>query len=91
MLRPLQDKVVVKKITVPLSSIIFVPGEQANEMGEVLAVGPGKKDARGNLMPMSVEVGQRVMYKDHGYPSAEFNGERHYVIAEGDIVGTVNG
>ena len=89
MLQPLQDKVVVRKINVPLSSIIFVPGEQANETGEVLAVGPGRKDSTGRVVPLGVEVGQRVMYKDHGYPSAEVNGERHYVIQEADIAGVL--
>lgn len=88
MLRPLRDCIVVKPIKRPLSAIIHVPVEERNEYGEVLAVGPGKRDPKtGALKPVGVNPGDKILFSpQHDYDGAEGN----IIIFEGDVVGVVN-
>jgi co-chaperonin GroES (HSP10) len=69
-LKPLNDKIVVKPDVRELSSVIFVENKEVENMGIVVAVGPGKKLSADKRDIMPVEVGQRVrfgtMNDDHG-------------------------
>jgi co-chaperonin GroES (HSP10) len=62
MLKPLADKIVVKPDVRELSSIIFVENNEVENMGTVVAVGPGKKLSADRREAMPVEVGQRVRF-----------------------------
>ncbi len=64
-IRPLHDRVIVKRLEAErtTASGIVLPdtaGEKPDQ-GEVLAVGPGKRDEAGKLLPMDVKVGDRVI------------------------------
>ena len=65
-IRPLHDRVIVKRLEVErtTASGIVLPdtaGEKPDQ-GEVIAVGPGKRDEAGKLIPMDVKVGDRVIF-----------------------------
>ena len=65
-IRPLHDRVIVKRVDAETrtASGIYLPeaaGEKPDQ-GQVLAVGPGKRDDAGKLIPMDVKVGDRVLF-----------------------------
>jgi len=93
-LKPLADKIVVKPDVRELSSVIFVDNKEVENMGVVIAVGPGKKLPNGRREAMPVEVGARIrfgtMNDDRGeeylkyFPYYE-NGIKYLVMSWQDI------
>jgi co-chaperonin GroES (HSP10) len=92
-LKPLQDRIVVKPDTRELSSIILVDNKEVDNMGTVIAVGPGKV-RNGRREDMPVEVGARVrfgtMNKDRGEEYLQFpeyfeNGQRYLIMSWQDV------
>lgn len=68
---------------------IIIP-ERAREIpasGTVRAIGPGARDERGERMPMGVEVGDRVVYRQHLGYEVDIDGTHHRVLHESDIMG----
>jgi co-chaperonin GroES (HSP10) len=92
-LKPLQDRIVVKPDTRELSSIILVDNKEVDNMGTVIAVGPGKvRNGRREEMP--VEVGARVrfgtMNNDRGeeylkFPEYFEAGQRYLIMSWQDV------
>jgi chaperonin GroES len=66
MLKPLSDKIVVKPIERQKSAIIEVIMDEKDNMGTVVAVGPGKKLPNGKREPMPIEVGAYVRFGHMG-------------------------
>jgi co-chaperonin GroES (HSP10) len=62
MLKPLGDKIVVKPDVRELSSVIIVNNNEVENMGTVVAVGPGKKLPNGRREAMPLEVGARIRF-----------------------------
>jgi chaperonin GroES len=95
-LKPLADKIVVKPDVRELSSVIIVENKEVENMGTVVAVGPGKKLPNGRREAMPVEVGDKVRFgtmsnnRDDEYlkyfPYHE-NGVKYLVMSWADIVG----
>ncbi|MEC7912254.1 MAG: co-chaperone GroES [Pseudomonadota bacterium] len=90
-LRPLQDKVLVKRTdeeqTTPGG--IVLPGSAAEKpsQGEVVAVGPGKRDENGVIAPIGVEVGDLVIFGQYGGNEVKIDGEEYLILSESDIYG----
>ncbi len=59
------------------------------EKGEVLAVGPGRVLDSGELAPMSVKVGDKVMFKKYSPDEIKIDGEDLLVISESDILAII--
>ncbi len=55
-------------------------------MGTVVAVGPGKFNEKGERMPMSVKVGDKVLFKKYGPDEVEVEGKKYLVGEEEDIL-----
>ena len=92
-LRPLHDRVIVKRIeseTTPASGIV-IPDNAAEkpDQGEVLAVGPGKHDEDGDRIAMSVKVGDRVLFGKYSGQTVKVNGEELLVMREEDLFAVV--
>ena len=92
-LKPLADKIIIKPDVRVLSSVLIVNNKEHDNMGTVVAVGPGKK-VNGKREPMPVEVGQHVRFgtMNDNY-NAEYlkyqeyftNGERYLIMSWQDI------
>jgi chaperonin GroES len=54
--------------------------------GKVLAAGPGKRSEKGDLQPMSVKVGDTVLFKKYGPDEIEIDGKKYLVGDEDDIL-----
>lgn len=57
--------------------------------GKVLAVGPGKRNDKGEIQPMSVNVGDIVLFKKYGPDEIEIDGKKYLVGDEDDILAIV--
>lgn len=57
--------------------------------GKVLAVGPGKRNEKGEVMPMAVKVGDAVLFKKYGPDEIEIEGKKYLVGDEDDILAIV--
>ncbi len=91
-LQPLGDHVIVKPVAedkMTKSGIVLPDTAEKEELehGEVLAVGPGKYDD-GQLVPMSVKVGDKVILKKYGPDKVKIDGTEYLVAEESDIIAT---
>ena len=94
-IRPLHDRVIVKRLDNErkTASGIVIPENAAEkpDQGEILAVGPGKRDDSGKLIAMDVKVGQRVLFGKYAGQSVKIDGEEVLVMREEDIMGVIEG
>jgi chaperonin GroES len=93
MIRPLYDRVIVKRVTEESKtpSGLFIP-EQAKEkpvQGDVLAVGQGRRPDNGGLIPLETKVGDRVLFGKYSGTEIEHEGEKLLVLREDEIMAIV--
>lgn len=93
-IKPLHSNVIVKPITedeVTKSGIVLpdTVDKERPEKGEVVAVGEGKLLDDGKRAPMSVKIGDKVMFKKYSPDEVKVDGEDYLVISEGDIIATL--
>lgn len=92
-IRPLHDRVIVKRLESErtTASGIVIPEAAAEkpDQGEVIAVGPGKRDDSGKLINMDVQVGQRVLFGKYAGQAIKVDGKEVLVMREEDIMGVI--
>ena len=92
-LRPLHDRVIVKRLDqeTKTASGLIIPDAAAEkpDQGKVIAVGNGKILEDGKVRPMSVKVGERVLFGKYGGQQVKVDGEELLVLREDDIMGVV--
>ena len=89
--KPLHDHVIVKALAadeVTKSGIVLpdTVDKERPEKGEVIAVGPGRLTESGQRAPMSVKIGDRVIFKKYSPDEIKVDGEELLVIKEGDVM-----
>ena len=93
-LTPLHDRVIVKRLEVETktASGIYIPDNAAEkpDQGEVLAVGPGKRNDKGEISAMSVKVGDRVLFGKYSCQSVKVDGDELLVMKEDDLFAVVS-
>ncbi|MDD3528328.1 MAG: co-chaperone GroES [Gallionellaceae bacterium] len=92
-IRPLHDRVIVKRMEEErkTASGIVIPDTAAEkpDQGEVVAVGPGKRDDSGKLIAMDLKVGDRVLFGKYAGQTVKVEGQELLVMREEDIMGVV--
>ena len=92
-LRPLADRVIVKRIEseTKTASGIFIPDNAAEkpDQGEVLAVGPGKRNDKGEQIALNVKVGDRVLFGKYSGQTVKIDGNELLVMKEDDLFAVV--
>ena len=92
-IRPLHDRVIIKRLESErtTASGIVIPDNAAEkpDQGEVVAVGPGRRDEAGKLIEMGVKVGDRVLFGKYSVQSVKIDGEEFLVMREEDIMGVL--
>jgi len=93
-LKPLHDNVIVKPITedeVTKAGIVLpdTVDKEKPEKGKVVAVGPGKIMDNGQRIPLSIEVGQKVMFKKYSPDEIKIDGVEYLMISESDIIAII--
>lgn len=91
-IKPLADKVVVKKLQAEettKSGIILSSGaQQKPQIAEIIAVGPGGI-VDGNEIKMEVKVGQKVIIRDYAGTNVKLDGEEYIIVRQDDIAAIV--
>lgn len=92
MIRPLYDRVVVRRVAEEeMHGVLFIP-EQAKEkpaQGEVLAVGQGRRPDNGGLIPLETKVGDRVMFGKYSGTDIVYEGEKLLILREDEILAVI--
>ena len=92
-LKPLQDRIVIKVIedTEQTSGGIFIPdsAKEKPQKGEVVAVGEGKTNDKGEKEPMEVKVGDKVLYSKYAGNEVKVAGEEYTILKQEDILAIV--
>jgi chaperonin GroES len=92
-IRPLHDRVIVKRMEEErkTASGIVIPdtATEKPDQGEVLAVGPGKRDDAGKHIVLDIKVGDRVLFGKYSGQSVKVDGEELLVMREEDIMGVI--
>jgi len=93
-LRPLHDRVVVKRMEKETTSAggIVLPGSasEAPQAGEVLAVGNGKITDSGDVRAMDVKVGDKVYFSNYAGTTVKVDGEELLIMREDDILAVLS-
>jgi len=93
--KPLHDRVVVRRVeeeTKTAGGIINHDTAKEKPMqGEVLAVGPGARNDKGELIAMSVKAGDRILFGKWSGTEVKIDGQELLIMKESDILGTLEG
>ncbi len=92
-IRPLQDRVIVKRIEEEEKSKggIIIPdtAKEKPQEGKVVAVGKGKANDDGKITPLDVKVNDRILFGKYSGTEINVDGEEHLIMREDDILGVI--
>lgn len=92
-IRPLQDRVIVKRIEEEERSKggIIIPdtAKEKPQEGRIMAVGKGKIGDDGKVTPLDVKVNDRVLFGKYSGTEINIDGEEHLIMREDDILGII--
>jgi chaperonin GroES len=93
--RPLHDRVVVRRLTAEEKTAggIIIP-DTAKEKpmeGEIVAVGPGARNERGEVVALDVVAGDRILFGKWSGTEVKIDGEELLIMKESDIMGIIAG
>jgi len=91
--RPLHDRVLVRRIESEEKTTggIIIPdtAKEKPQQGEVVAVGPGSKNDKGEVLSLDVQAGDRVLFGKWSGNEVKIDGEELLIMKESDILGVV--
>jgi chaperonin GroES len=91
--KPLQDRVVVRRIQeeekTPGGIIIPDTAKEKPSEGEVIAVGPGARNDKGDIVPVEVKAGDRVLFGKWSGTEVKIDGQELLIMKESDIMGII--
>ncbi len=92
-IKPLEDRIVVKDLeaeTTTASGIVIPDSaKEKPQEGEVVAVGPGRIDDKGNRVPLDIAVGDKVIYSKYGGTEVKYSGEEYLILSARDVLAIV--
>ena len=92
-IRPLQDRVIVKRIAEEEKSKggIIIPdtAKEKPQEGKVVAVGKGKVNDDGKITPLDVKVNDRILFGKYSDTEINVDDEEHLIMREDDILGVI--
>ena len=91
--RPLQDRILVRRIDAQEKTAggLIIPdsAKEKPQEGEVLAIGTGLRNDRGDLIPLEVKVGDRILFGKWSGTEVKIDGEELLIMKESDIMGVL--
>ena len=92
-IKPLADRVVVKAAedAEQMRGGLYIPdtAKEKPQQGEIIAAGPGKYED-GKLVPMSVKVGDKVLYGKYSGTEITLDGDQYLILRESDVLAIVS-
>ena len=93
--RPLHDRVLVRRVTAEEKTAggIIIPdtAKEKPQEGEVVAVGPGTLNDKGELRPLDVKAGDRILFGKWSGTEVRLEGEELLIMKESDVMGILEG
>lgn len=95
-IRPLYDRIVVKRIEEEAEKTaggLFIPdtAKEKPQQGEVVAVGQGKRNDDGKLIPLDVKVGDRILFGKYSGSEIKMDGVEYLIMREDEVLGVIEG
>ena len=91
--KPLHDRIVVSRVDAEEKTAggIIIPdtAKEKPQEGQIIAVGPGKRDENGNLTPPDVKAGDRVLFAKWAGTELKLDGKEYMIMKEDDILGVI--
>jgi chaperonin GroES len=91
--RPLHDRVIVRRLDAEEKTAggIIIPdtAKEKPQEGEIIAVGPGARNEKGELVPLDVKAGDRILFGKWSGTDVKIDGEELLIMKESDILGVV--
>lgn len=92
-MKPINDRVVVKPAPAEEKTAggIIIPdtAKEKPMQGKVIAAGKGIKDEKGNVSPLDVKVGDKILFAKWGGTEVKLEGKEYLIMKESDILGIV--
>ena len=92
-IRPLHDRIIVERIeeeTMTAGGIIIPDSAKEKPLeGSVVAVGKGKSNEEGKVLPLDVKVGDKVLFGKYAGTEIKLDGKEYLMMREDDILGVV--
>lgn len=93
-IKPLSDYILIEPIKEEekTKSGILLPetvDKERPEQGKIIAVGPGKRNDSGNIIPMDVKVDQRVLFTKYGPNEIKVDGKEYLIAKQEDILAII--
>ena len=92
-IKPLEDRIVIKSLeaeqTTASGLVIPDTAKEKPQEGEVLAIGPGRIDDKGNRVPLDVNVGDRVIFSKYGGTEIKHGGQEYLILSARDVLAIV--
>ena len=91
--RPLHDRLLVQRLDEEEKTRggIIIPdtAKEKPQQGRVLAVGPGRRDDKGELLPLDVRAGDKVLFAKYAGTEIKIDGEDRVILREEDVLAIV--
>jgi chaperonin GroES len=91
-LKPIGDRVVIELMEQETEKVgsIYVPdtAKEKPQQGKVISVGQGKRDGK-DLVPMTVKVGDTVLFNKYGGMEVKHDGKDYLILSESDILAII--
>ncbi|MDE3813932.1 co-chaperone GroES [Sinorhizobium meliloti] len=91
--RPLHDRILVRRVESEEKTKggIIIPdtAKEKPQEGEVLAVGPGARGEQGQIQPLDVKVGDRILFGKWSGTEIKIDGEDLLIMKESDVMGII--
>ena len=92
-IKPLEDRIVIRQVeaeqTTASGLVIPDTAKEKPQEGEVIAVGPGRVDDKGNRIPVDVKVGDVVIYSRYGGTEVKDEGQEFQILSSRDVLAVV--
>ncbi len=92
-IRPLHDRIVVKRVeeseTIQGGIIIPDTAKEKPQQGEVVAVGKGKRLEDGKVIPLDVQVGDRILFGKYSGSDIKLDGNEYLIMREDEVLGVL--
>ena len=92
-IKPLADRVVVKLVEAEEKTktgiLLTASAQEKPQIAEVVAIGPGARDDKGEIIPMEVSVGDKVIAAKYAGTEVKFDGVEYTIVKQSDILAVV--
>ncbi len=93
--RPLHDRILIERVESEEKSVggIILPdtAKEKPQQGKVMAVGPGRRDEAGKIIPMEIKVGDKILFGKYTGTEIKIDGTEYIIMREEEVFGLLEG